>query len=115
MFERREILDFSSIWFSGKAKDKTAATPDNPANNYGYDDERGDYLIHVGDHLAYRYEILAMVGSGKFLISGVIELSEYSILSLTEYLCSRFRFLWKSLLSNRSCYRGMCGHQNHPK
>jgi dual specificity tyrosine-phosphorylation-regulated kinase 2/3/4 len=36
------------------------------ANNHGYDDERGDYLVIPGDHLAYRYEIEGVLGKGSF-------------------------------------------------
>ncbi|KAL1835360.1 hypothetical protein VTK73DRAFT_5708 [Phialemonium thermophilum] len=35
-------------------------------HNYGYDDERGDYTIVPGDHLAYRYEIIDVLGRGSF-------------------------------------------------
>ncbi|RLN66563.1 hypothetical protein BBJ28_00010158 [Nothophytophthora sp. Chile5] len=34
--------------------------------NDGYDDERGDYLMLVGDHLAFRYEVLHALGHGSF-------------------------------------------------
>ncbi|KAK5136520.1 hypothetical protein LTR08_002864 [Meristemomyces frigidus] len=34
--------------------------------NYGYDDERGDYNIVFGDHLAYRYEVVDLLGKGSF-------------------------------------------------
>lgn len=35
-------------------------------NNYGYDDERGDYQVRIGDHIAYRYEIVSVLGKGSF-------------------------------------------------
>lgn len=65
-FERREILDYSAIWFSGGDNHKPNSVTDSSANNYGYDDDRGDYLIRDGDHLAYRYEIMATLGKGSF-------------------------------------------------
>lgn len=34
--------------------------------NYGYDDQQGDYLTQMEDHVAYRYEILEPLGSGSF-------------------------------------------------
>ena len=34
--------------------------------NYGFDDERGDYKPYVHDHLAYRYEIISILGKGSF-------------------------------------------------
>lgn len=39
---------------------------DNSTNNYGYDDERGDYLVVNKDHLAFRYEIVDTLGKGSF-------------------------------------------------
>uniref|UniRef100_K3WSC2 dual-specificity kinase n=1 Tax=Globisporangium ultimum (strain ATCC 200006 / CBS 805.95 / DAOM BR144) TaxID=431595 RepID=K3WSC2_GLOUD len=34
--------------------------------NDGYDDDRGDYLVLNQDHIAYRFEVLDMLGSGSF-------------------------------------------------
>jgi dual specificity tyrosine-phosphorylation-regulated kinase 2/3/4 len=34
--------------------------------NHGYDDDRGDYLCVLNDHLGYRFEILGLVGKGSF-------------------------------------------------
>lgn len=34
--------------------------------NYGYDDERGDYLVVEGDHICYRYEVMGVLGKGSF-------------------------------------------------
>lgn len=34
--------------------------------NYGYDDERGDYIPIKHDHLAYRFEVLGVLGKGSF-------------------------------------------------
>ena len=36
------------------------------AHNHGFDDERGDCGVTLRDHLAYRYEILEIVGKGSF-------------------------------------------------
>ena len=35
-------------------------------NNYGYDDENGNYKIAVGDHIQYRYEVIELLGKGSF-------------------------------------------------
>ena len=32
----------------------------------GYDDENGSYLKSLHDHLAYRYEVLEVLGKGSF-------------------------------------------------
>ena len=67
IFERGEIIDYKEIYFCGTQEaskhigDLTAETA-----NFGYDDERGDYNIVAGDHLAYRYEIVDILGKGSF-------------------------------------------------
>ncbi|KAK4984460.1 serine/threonine protein kinase, CMGC, dual-specificity [Elasticomyces elasticus] len=84
IFERGEIMDFSQVWFVGtKAAKKIVgdisssstalasitkggvATP-SAAHNFGYDDERGDFNLVLGDHLAYRYEVVDVLGKGSF-------------------------------------------------
>ena len=66
-FEQSEVLEFSSIYFVGslQVKDKVQGLP-HTANNNGYDDERGDYRVVLGDHLEYRYEVLSVLGKGSF-------------------------------------------------
>lgn len=65
-YERKEILDYDSVYFFGARSQKKPATPDNSTNNYGYDDDRGDYLIVNHDHLGYRYEVVGSLGKGSF-------------------------------------------------
>ena len=38
----------------------------NEHNNFGFDDDKGDYIYHVHDHISYRYEILDRLGKGSF-------------------------------------------------
>ena len=35
-------------------------------SNHGYDDERGDYIPKVHDHIGYRFEVLGVLGKGSF-------------------------------------------------
>jgi len=74
-FEQSEVLEYPQVFFVGAAAHKLRGVP-GPAgsanNNHGYDDERGDYMS-VGhdprlthDHLAYRYEVLGLLGKGSF-------------------------------------------------
>ena len=65
-YERSEISDYSSIYWYGAKSKKKAAVLDSSANNYGYDDERGDYLVVNKDHIAYRYEVIDTLGKGSF-------------------------------------------------
>ena len=55
------------VWLrvQGATKKKVRASTRAPLN-HGFDDERGDYKIVMRDHLAYRYEVLSMLGKGSF-------------------------------------------------
>ena len=65
-YEREEILDYPSVYWYGAKSKKKLAVLGSSANNYGYDDERGDYLVVNKDHLAYRYEVIDTLGKGSF-------------------------------------------------
>ncbi|ELU44690.1 CMGC/DYRK/DYRK2 protein kinase [Rhizoctonia solani AG-1 IA] len=65
-YERKEVMDFERAYYVGQGSKKNMATLDHSTNNYGYDDERGDYLVIKHDHLAYRYEIIDTLGKGSF-------------------------------------------------
>jgi serine/threonine protein kinase len=82
-YERVEVLQYPRIWYLGRLGTKkidacprpchppyseswpgTEATDiDSPS---GFDDARGEYLAIVGDHIAYRYEVLGVLGRGSF-------------------------------------------------
>ena len=64
-FEHNEILDFKEIYFVGNT-DKKINGSKLTSNNWGFDDDRGDYKIITNDHIAYRYEILGVLGQGSF-------------------------------------------------
>lgn len=68
IFERGEIVDYKEIYFCGTSDAKKHVGDLNSTSlpNFGYDDERGDYMIVRGDHLAYRYEVVDVLGKGSF-------------------------------------------------
>jgi dual specificity tyrosine-phosphorylation-regulated kinase 2/3/4 len=68
IFERGEIVDFKEVYFTGlpDARKHVGDLKNSAAPNFGYDDDRGDYTIIKGDHLAYRYEIVDILGKGSF-------------------------------------------------
>lgn len=67
IFERGEIIDYRDIYFCGTQNAKKhVGDLHSGAANFGYDDDRGDYNIVVGDHLAYRYEVVDILGKGSF-------------------------------------------------
>jgi dual specificity tyrosine-phosphorylation-regulated kinase 2/3/4 len=67
IFERGEIVDFKEVYFCGtRSAKKIIGDPAQSSTNFGYDDDRGDYNIVFGDHLAYRYEVIDVLGKGSF-------------------------------------------------
>ncbi|XP_032232315.1 dual specificity tyrosine-phosphorylation-regulated kinase 4 isoform X2 [Nematostella vectensis] len=64
-FEQSEILDYPEVWFLGLDAKKIDGVPGAPQNN-NYDDDNGSYLKALHDHLAYRYEVLEVLGKGSF-------------------------------------------------
>ncbi|XP_075154958.1 dual specificity tyrosine-phosphorylation-regulated kinase 2-like isoform X2 [Haematobia irritans] len=67
-YERTEILNYSQIYFIGaNAKKRPGLVgPNNTANNNDYDNEQGAYIHVPHDHVAYRYEMLKIIGKGSF-------------------------------------------------
>ena len=67
IYERGEIVDYKDVYFCGlqDAQKHPGDFSADVANN-GYDDDRGDYNIVKSDHLAYRYEIIDILGKGSF-------------------------------------------------
>ena len=35
-------------------------------DNYGFDNDKNEYVCDKGDHIAYRFEILKRLGKGSF-------------------------------------------------
>jgi hypothetical protein len=63
-FEHSEILNYAQVYFLGHKAHKLPS--DNSLPNNGYDDELSYYKIIQGDHIAYRYEVLQLLGKGSF-------------------------------------------------
>lgn len=56
-WEQLEISKYSEIFFIGKN-----FKPKDP----NFDDENGDYKLLIKDHIAFRYEVIALIGKGSF-------------------------------------------------
>ncbi|KAI8994611.1 kinase-like domain-containing protein [Pilobolus umbonatus] len=65
-YEQVEITKYEQVYFVGHHSVKRPASPSHTTCNFGYDDERGDYLIQSRDHLDYQYEVLEVMGKGSF-------------------------------------------------
>lgn len=65
-FEQSEVLEYPQVWFTGPNANKIRASPQTGNYNHGFDDERGDYITVLHDHLCYRYEVVSILGKGSF-------------------------------------------------
>ena len=63
-YELGEIMNYPEIYYLGFRPGKVSGDPN--LNNYGFDDDRSDYKLVSNDHVAYRYEILQVLGKGSF-------------------------------------------------
>lgn len=60
-YERGELARQKEIYYL-PTRQATAASD----HNYGFDDAGGNYVVAVGDHINYRYEICSTLGTGSF-------------------------------------------------
>jgi len=66
-YKQQEILDYSSVYYIRADSAKKPAHPDWSTNNYGYNDDRGDYLVIDWDHLGYCYKVMDSLVFGQVL------------------------------------------------
>ncbi|XP_070928437.1 dual specificity tyrosine-phosphorylation-regulated kinase 4 isoform X6 [Macaca nemestrina] len=64
-YEQSEILGYTELWFLGLEAKKLDLAPEKFSKT-SFDDEQGSYLKVLHDHIAYRYEVLEMIGKGSF-------------------------------------------------
>lgn len=66
--EFEELKVYKEVWYFGHHASKNYNKPAPTANttNMGYDDDNGNYKIIEHDHIAFRYEILEVIGKGSF-------------------------------------------------
>ncbi|XP_049534504.1 dual specificity tyrosine-phosphorylation-regulated kinase mbk-2-like [Anopheles darlingi] len=60
-YEHHEICNYPRIYFIGANAKKRRG-----ASNSDYDNEQGSYIHIAHDHIAYRYEVLKIIGKGSF-------------------------------------------------
>ncbi|XP_059181946.1 dual specificity tyrosine-phosphorylation-regulated kinase 2 isoform X2 [Centropristis striata] len=63
--EQHEVFSYPEVYFVGPNAKKRSGVMGG-ANNCGYDDDQGSYIHVPHDHIAYRYEVLKVIGKGSF-------------------------------------------------
>uniref|UniRef100_A0A9L0KAX3 Dual specificity tyrosine-phosphorylation-regulated kinase 4 n=1 Tax=Equus asinus TaxID=9793 RepID=A0A9L0KAX3_EQUAS len=64
-YEQSEILGYTELWFLGLEAEKLHMAPERFSKT-SFDDDHGSYRKVLHDHIAYRYEVLEMIGKGSF-------------------------------------------------
>lgn len=64
-YEHHEIFNYPQIYFIGANANKRPGLTGS-SNNCDYDNEQGSYIHIPHDHVAYRYEVLKVIGKGSF-------------------------------------------------
>ncbi|XP_044764901.1 dual specificity tyrosine-phosphorylation-regulated kinase 2 [Coccinella septempunctata] len=64
-YEHVEIYNYPQIYFIGANAKKRPGIIGTP-NNSEYDNDQGSYIHIPHDHVAYRYEVLKVIGKGSF-------------------------------------------------
>ncbi|KAM5334995.1 dual specificity tyrosine-phosphorylation-regulated kinase 4 [Glossophaga mutica] len=64
-YEQSEILGYAELWFLGLEAKKFHVASEKFSKT-SFDDEHGSYMKVLHDHIAYRYEVLEMIGKGSF-------------------------------------------------
>ncbi|XP_074050707.1 dual specificity tyrosine-phosphorylation-regulated kinase 4 isoform X3 [Macrotis lagotis] len=65
VYEQNEVLGYTELWFLGLEAQKLEVLPEKHSKT-SFDDEHGSYIKVLHDHIAYRYEVLEMIGKGSF-------------------------------------------------
>lgn len=81
VYERGEILHKKDLYYIPNRPQQQQSQVNASINirsyndNYGFDDENGNYLVRPYDHINYRFEIDKVLGNGSF--GNVVECSDH--------------------------------------
>lgn len=67
-YERKEILQYQDdhVYYLGLEASANKVINSDTLPNDGFDDDNGSYIKVIHDHIAFRYEILQVIGRGSF-------------------------------------------------
>jgi serine/threonine protein kinase len=62
-FELSEVASYSTVYYISLKASRSLL---KSHHSRGFDDEHGNYKAVIGEHIAYRYELLSVLGKGSF-------------------------------------------------
>lgn len=65
-FEKTEVEEYDHIYYLSDNEAKIKATKLERLVNNGFDDEEGYYRVKKNDHIAYRFQLIEVIGKGAF-------------------------------------------------
>lgn len=65
-FERTEVDEYENLYYLADNNLKIKPTKLERLVNNGFDDEEGYYRVQKGDHIAYRFQLIEIIGKGAF-------------------------------------------------
>jgi hypothetical protein len=65
-FEKQEVEEYDQIYYLCENEFKIKASNMQRLVNNGFDDEEGYYRIQKGDHIAFRFQLIEVIGKGAF-------------------------------------------------
>lgn len=65
-FEKTEIEEYDQLYYMCENEYKIKASNMERLINNGFDDEEGYYRIQKGDHIAFRFQLIEVIGKGAF-------------------------------------------------
>lgn len=67
-YERKEILQYQDdyVYYLGVDAAANKVINNEKLPNNGFDDDNGSYIKVIRDHIAFRYEVLQVIGRGSF-------------------------------------------------
>ena len=64
--ERTEILEYDQIYYIDTRYPKLLGASPKGVDNRGFDNQNAEYICEIGDHIAFRYEVIKGLGKGSF-------------------------------------------------
>ncbi|CAD8059548.1 unnamed protein product [Paramecium primaurelia] len=95
-FEKQEILTYKDIYYIGYSAKKQ--NNQMTQFNEGFDNEKGEYIINLNDHIAYRFEVLEIIGKGSFGQALKVFDHQKNVISCLKIIRNKKKFYNQSLI-----------------